>query len=162
MKSCLLCNKNFTSRFNGARYCSPECGSRMRNRRFYARHKLSERDRRADYKSRHVERAMLARVKFRAKRDGIPFNLDTTDIVIPSKCPVLGITLDTNIARGKGYHPNSPSLDRIKPHLGYVKENVRVISARANLLKNNATVSELSAVLEDLRNLHETPTARRT
>ena len=155
----MFCGGEFESRHTGALYCSPVCGNRMRNKRFYELHKLSERKRREDYKSRNIEKGMLARVKFRAKRDGIPFDLDHTDIYIPNKCPVLGLTLDTNISRGKGYHPDSPSLDRIKPSLGYVKGNVRVVSARANLLKNNATVAELAAVLDDLRKLHETPTS---
>lgn len=45
----------------------------------------------------------------------------------------------------------SPSLDRIDSSKGYVKGNVRVISARANMLKNNATVEELTLVLKDLK-----------
>jgi hypothetical protein len=52
-----------------------------------------------------------------------------------------------------GFFPDSPSLDRIDPSKGYVKGNVRVISARANLLKNDATVGELTLVLEDLREI---------
>ena len=46
---------------------------------------------------------------------------------------------------------NSPSLDRIRLELGYVKGNVRVISGRANLLKNDATIEELEAVLGDMK-----------
>ena len=42
---------------------------------------------------------------------------------------------------------NSPSLDRIRPQLGYVAGNVRVISNRANHLKSNGTISEFEAVL---------------
>jgi hypothetical protein len=44
---------------------------------------------------------------------------------------------------------SSPSLDRIDSSKGYVKGNVRVISHRANLLKNNATVEELKLLLVD-------------
>jgi hypothetical protein len=39
----------------------------------------------------------------------------------------------------------SPSLDRIKPELGYVPGNIQVISARANVMKNDATPEELLA-----------------
>jgi hypothetical protein len=94
---------------------------------------------------------MLSRLKYRAAASGIPFNLDRSDITIPSHCPILGIELHWN--KGKGYHPDSPSVDKINPMLGYTKGNVRVISARANLLKNDATVEELTKVLEDLREL---------
>lgn len=51
--------------------------------------------------------------------------------------------------------PASPSLDKIIPSLGYVPGNVRIISARANLLKNDATVDELRAILKDAEQIHE-------
>lgn len=100
---------------------------------------------------------MVYRVKHRAKQQGIPFDLVPADLIIPEKCPVLGIDLIWNLKSGhSGYHPNSFSVDRIRGELGYVKGNVRVISARANLLKNNATIEELTLVLEDLKKLWST------
>jgi hypothetical protein len=101
---------------------------------------------------------MLSRCKYRAKQRGIPFDLTLEDISIPKTCPVLGIEirqLSVDDDPKKGYHPNAPSIDRIIPELGYVKNNVRVISARANLLKSDATISELELVLNDLKRLHE-------
>ena len=101
---------------------------------------------------------MLSRCKYRAKQSGLFFNLTKDDVVIPEFCPVLGIKLRQMLIDEepkKGYHPKAPSLDRIIPELGYVKGNVRVISARANLLKNDATISELELVLQDLTRLHE-------
>ena len=50
---------------------------------------------------------------------------------------------------------SSPSLDRIIPSLGYVKGNIRVISFRANTLKNNATLSELELILEDAKKINQ-------
>jgi hypothetical protein len=113
------------------------------------------RDKRARYRSDRVEAGILARVKNRAKTNKIPFNLDITDIVVPDVCPVLGIPITYGFEKGRGFHPDGPSVDRLKPHLGYVKGNVRVISARANLLKSDATVDELERVLRDLRRIHE-------
>lgn len=101
---------------------------------------------------------MLSRCKYRAKQSGLPFTLTKNDIIIPEFCPVLGIKIRQMLIDDepkKGYHPNAPSLDRIIPKLGYVKGNVRVISARANLLKNDATIPELELVLQDLKRLHE-------
>lgn len=43
----------------------------------------------------------------------------------------------------RGGGPNSPTLDRIRPDLGYVKGNVIVISGRANRIKSDATIEEL-------------------
>ena len=45
--------------------------------------------------------------------------------------------------------PDSPSLDRIVPELGYVKGNIRVISNRANHLKSDATLEEHRKILLD-------------
>lgn len=96
---------------------------------------------------------MYTRVKARAKANGTPFTIELSDIVIPEVCPVLGIPIKPQNGKGQGFHPDSPSLDRIRPELGYVKGNVRVISARANLLKSDATSAEIALVLEDLRRL---------
>jgi hypothetical protein len=60
----------------------------------------------------------------------------------PEKCPVLGITL----MRGCESRDNSPSVDRLIPELGYVPENCRVISNRANQIKSNASPAELRKV----------------
>ena len=86
--------------------------------------------------SKSVEYRMLTRAKSRAKQNNIPFNLELTDIIIPETCPLLGILIE--IQPKKGYHPNSPSLDKIIPEKGYIKGNVWVISNRANTLKNDA------------------------
>ena len=65
--------------------------------------------------------------------------------MIPLHCPVLGLPLYRN-SGGAAQGPNSPSLDRIDPDLGYVRGNVKVISARANSIKSNATPEELLRV----------------
>lgn len=41
----------------------------------------------------------------------------------------------------------SPTLDRIHPDIGYVPGNVMVISAKANRMKNNASLEELKALV---------------
>lgn len=84
-----------------------------------------------------------SRLKSSAKKRGIHFNLQLTDLYelsYPLTCPILGIPLQFN--RGK-VQDNSYSIDRIDSSLGYVQDNIQVISYRANMLKNNATVEEL-------------------
>ena len=127
----------------GKRFCSGNC----RTKAWFTSNRGKVNDRNARNKVSQI----LGRLKHRAAKAGIPFNLEREDIIIPTHCPILGIELKWN--QGKGYHPDSPSVDKINPKLGYVKGNVRVISARANLLKNDATVEELEKVLEDLRGL---------
>ena len=90
------------------------------------------------------EKYLLASIKSRAKRRGIPFNLELSDIVLPDVCPILGIKLINRATIGlKNSKGNSASVDRIIPTLGYVKGNIQIISARANQMKTDATPKEL-------------------
>ena len=98
---------------------------------------------------------MILAARSRAKRHSVPFSITEADIVIPSHCPILGIPLVT--ASGKrGSTPNSPSIDRIRPELGYVPGNVQVISHRANAIKNDATLAELERVGDWARAIQRT------
>lgn len=88
----------------------------------------------------NIERRMLSSAKERAKRKGLEFNIELSDIIVPEYCPMLGIKL---FKSDKISRKNSPSLDRIDSSKGYVKGNVQVISNLANTMKNNATIEEL-------------------
>jgi hypothetical protein len=92
------------------------------------------------YQLRHPEKVLHRQAKNRARARGIPFTLALEDVIIPEFCPVLGIKLEPS---QDGYSPNSPTLDRKIPSLGYVPENVWVISYKANVMKSNATPEEL-------------------
>lgn len=135
-----------------AKYCSPTCGNGYRKWRHYHNNPELYRRNRWEENS-NIEKRMYSRIKSRAKKNNIPFDLEIDDIVVPEKCPILGIELDWNVGKGSGFHDNSPSLDKIYPKYGYVRGNVRVISSRANLLKSNATSEELEKILEDLHAL---------
>jgi hypothetical protein len=94
----------------------------------------------------------LYAARARAKRKGLPFSITAADIVIPERCPVLGIPLAPG-SGGPGVGPagNAPTLDRIVPSLGYVPGNVVVISWRANRIKADATPDELDAIASWVR-----------
>src|ERR1019366_8526501 len=94
---------------------------------------------------------LLQTARRRAKVDGIEFNLDKSDIVIPEVCPVSGIKL---AAAALSRANNLPSLDRIDPEKGYVKGNVWVISWKANRLKGNNTLETLRALTRALERLY--------
>ena len=88
-------------------------------------------------------------VKKRAKKDGRKFTLEPSDIPkIPKKCPILGIKIKENDEVGP--KDSSPSLDRIKQEEGYTPENIRIISNRANRLRQDATKEELKLILQDM------------
>ena len=52
------------------------------------------------------------------------------------------LLLEYRFSRVKG-GPNSPSLDKIIPAIGYIKGNIAVMSHKANTMKQNATLEEL-------------------
>lgn len=100
------------------------------------------------YRRKPVNR-MLNRARARAKKFGWEFNIDESDIIIPTHCPLLGIEL--YIAEGlKSSKENSASLDRIDPTKGYIKGNVLVISHKANTIKSNATPQEILMLATNL------------
>ena len=84
---------------------------------------------------------MLDAAKLRAKRQNVQYTITANDVVIPKVCPILGIPLAVKV--GKGGAPNSPSLDKIDPELGYIPGNIQVISNLANRMKNNATLEQM-------------------
>ncbi len=86
---------------------------------------------------------MFNGAKTRAKRKNLPFSITLDDIVIPDVCPLLGVELITSAGK---WSPNSPTLDRVKPALGYVPGNIQVISARANLSKNDLSFEEFEKI----------------
>lgn len=90
----------------------------------------------------------LAQLRRNAKKRGLDFSLVKEDLLpLPTHCPVLGVELDYSGGGG----PNVASVDRIDSTKGYLRENVAIISKRANTLKNNASVEELQKVLDYLR-----------
>ena len=73
---------------------------------------------------------------------------------IPKLCPVLGLEL--------GFAKKQPadfsiSVDRINPKEGYNKNNIKIISNRANFLKKDATIQEMESILLYMRNSELNP-----
>jgi len=103
----------------------------------------------ANHKKYRIENPwyqMYHTAKRKSNSKDIPFNI-TQDYIkeiwpLDNKCPVFGIEFTRTECRD-----TSASLDRIKPHLGYVVGNVCVISCRANRIKNDSTAEELQQVL---------------
>ena len=92
---------------------------------------------------------MFLNARERSKKKNLDFTITKEDIIIPERCPLLGIQLDTEVKD----RIHSPSLDRKDPTKGYIKGNVWVISNRANTLKNDATLQELKTLVENLEAL---------
>lgn len=112
------------------------------NRRYVAANPVRTKAGQARWRKENYIRVKLHAARTRSQKNGWAFDLEEKDVVIPSVCPVLGIPLSSS-----GEKKNHPSLDRINNAKGYVKGNVAVISHRANLLKSDATIPELRAIL---------------
>lgn len=120
--------------------CLDEARARYRNR------DVNREKSRQYYNSRkrlHPEIFICGDAKKRAKLQGLEFDLTREFVrgLFPpdGKCPVLGSMLDFE---GHG-NSNTPTLDRLFPHKGYVKGNVAIISMRANRIKNDCCDPEV-------------------
>lgn len=112
----------------------------------------------------HIKHTLLQALKDRAKRRGYESDLEAVDMPeIPNKCPVIGIPLQlyrkwsTGLGKGKGNnrHDGSPTVDRLNSNLPYLKkykDNLFIVSWRANKLKSDGTLSEFEGVVEYMRN----------
>jgi hypothetical protein len=104
------------------------------------------------WKIANQEKYLLQNAKARAKKYKTILNITVEDIVVPTHCPYLGIKLEPFTEW------SSPSLDKIKPELGYVKGNVQVISNLANTMKSSATLEQLVTFAENVLKLHKEDT----
>lgn len=94
-------------------------------------------------------RVALDGARARARKLGLAFELDIEWVkqATVTICPLLHIPLSyTNATQAA----NSPSIDRIRPELGYTKENCIVVSLRANRIKNDATLDEIKTLANSL------------
>lgn len=107
------------------------------------------------WRERNPKRAwcvhISAGIRTRAHKKGVPFNISATYLfsVTPDVCPVFG-TPFSFINNGQ-MTPDSPSVDRLRPELGYVEGNVRVISIKANNIKSAYTANDVAKVAEWMR-----------
>jgi hypothetical protein len=117
----------------------------------HERHKkLYTTEKRREKYNKDIVGAMWYRAKKRAERRGIEFSIKPSDIIIPDVCPILGITINKII---DGKKETSPSLDRKDAKVGYTKENIAVISNRANRIKSDATLEEITKIMEYMKGI---------
>jgi hypothetical protein len=92
---------------------------------------------------------LLSAAKQRSINKNREFNITVDDIkyLWPSnnKCPVFGFELVWNNA---GFRDTSPSIDRIDSSKGYTRDNIQIISWKANSIKSSSTVEDLRTVLK--------------
>lgn len=91
-------------------------------------------------------RKLCRKARLRAEAKGLDFDLTPEWILenAVNKCPVLGVEL---ISSSNNNYYQCPSLDRLNNDLGYTRDNVAIISYRANVLKRDATLEELKSLV---------------
>lgn len=114
-----------------------------RQKKYYEDNKETIRSYQAQLRRDKPENTLFRHAKERAARRGILFSITKKDIFVPAACPLLEIPI---FVGNNKLCDNSPTIDRIVPNLGYVKNNIRVISYKANRIKNNATFEEFQMV----------------
>lgn len=86
--------------------------------------------------------------KARAKQKNREFLISLEDLldIYPKdgKCPIYGFELEWNSG---GFRETSPSIDRIDSTKGYTKDNIQIISWKANRIKGYASVEDLEILL---------------
>lgn len=102
------------------------------------------------YYAKRPEKRMVKGARDRAKKCSIPFAIKAKDIraCFPEDgcCPITRLPFE----RGEGKcGPQSMTLDRIIPELGYVPGNIAVISLLANAIKQNCTDPEVFRRIAD-------------
>lgn len=111
------------------------------NHRYYEKNKEKFSSLNMKWRERNPAKRLYSSCKSWAKKSGVEFNIEVSDLVIPEYCPFLGVKLDMRVGEGSLKH--GPSIDRIDPLRGYTKGNVQIISLMANRMKNNANIEEL-------------------
>lgn len=108
-----------------------------------------------EYSDRALMQKMVNRARKRARDNNMECDIDLKYVqsIMTDTCPMLNIPLRFPSAKCNDnslMKDNSPSIDRIDNSKGYVRENVIVVSHRANRIKNDATLDELKLIVSFL------------
>ncbi|PPD55712.1 MAG: hypothetical protein CTY12_00200 [Methylotenera sp.] len=88
-----------------------------------------------------------------AKRRNIEFNISYPHLLSlinsTTVCPILDVQLVIgNTHKTKN---TTPSIDRVNNNVGYIDNNIQIISWKANYLKRDATIVELNQIINYIK-----------
>lgn len=136
-------NKEKLKEYRRTTYSNCKEESNKRSKAYYSLNRDKYQEINQQYQINNPEKRLYVSCKSTAKIKGYDFDLELSDIVIPTLCPILRIELTNR--RGCGRASFNPSIDRIDPSKGYIKSNIQVISDLANRMKQDATKEQLIA-----------------
>jgi hypothetical protein len=109
-----------------------------------------QRNRRLDFEYRL--QMLINASKQRARLNDREHDINVEDIkaIYPADgcCPIFGLKLEFN---GAGFRDSSPSIDRIDSTKGYTRDNIQVISWKANRIKGAASLQDLEMLVAYLK-----------
>jgi hypothetical protein len=114
---------------------------KLNQQNYVKRNKEKVNIRKSKWTEENYEWVLHNLAKNRAKRSGLEFDLEVSDIVIPETCKYLGVPLTKGW--GKGIILTNASIDRIDSSKGYIKGNIQIISRMANEMKRQASIEQL-------------------
>lgn len=110
----------------------------------YYRDYQKERRKNFDYRLQMLVNASKQRARLNQREHSISVE-DVKAIYPPDgRCPIFGVTLAFNKA---GFRDDSPSIDRIDSSKGYTRDNIQVISWKANRIKGAASLEDLEMLV---------------
>ena len=164
-KQCKVCDqllpvfsftKNKANKDNLQIACKSCDNLRQKKRRIEKKEQIQQYGK--EYRKKHMNdmdfrlQGLLNASRTRAKEKNREHTLTKQDLyeLFPKdgRCPIFGLTLEWN---GSGFRETSPSIDRIDSTKGYTKDNVQIISWKANRIKGYASVEELEILLAYLK-----------
>lgn len=113
-------------------------------------HRKYQRNRRKDFDYRL--QMLINASKQRAKLNDREHDINVEDIKaiypVDGCCPIFGMKLEFN---GAGFRDSSPSIDRIDSTKGYTRDNIQIISWKANRIKGAASLQDLEMLVAYLK-----------
>lgn len=110
----------------------------------YGRNYQKERRKNFEYRLQMLLNSSKQRATLKNREHSL--TLEDIKQLYPSdgKCPVFGFDLEFGNA---GFRETSPSIDRIDSSKGYTRDNIQIISWKANRLKAYATLEDLEILV---------------
>lgn len=160
MKKCIDCGKN---KLCTDYYCDKQGNPKqnfckkcqnIRYKNYRNRYRKNNHEKVKQWKKnsriKNIEKYIYNAARLRAKNKKQLFTITLEDIIIPEYCPILGIKIDPTLSGRSGH---SPSVDRLDNNQGYTKENILIISDRANTLKSDSSKEERQKIYKYYFNL---------
>jgi len=110
------------------------------------------------------EKMILTHCASRSCSQRIEFRITPNDLVLPERCPFLGVILNYSVTRSRDGDSKDDwaTIDRVDGSKGYVPGNVQIISHLANRMKNSASVEQLITFAENILKRYKPKPASRS